>query len=801
MAQQGPGARVPRKEDRRFVTGRGRYVGDLIGADALRAVFLRSPHAHAALGAVETEAAQRLPGVVAVLTGRDMAADGLAPMPLQWEIANADGSALFKPPMPALAGDVLRFVGQPYAMAIATGEAAARDAAELVEAAFDERPAAATLAAAMRPDAPAVWPQNPTRGGDGRAAPGNLSLHWTLGDGAAAAAAFATARHVVELELTNQRLAAMPIEPRLAIASYDGAEDRMLLTTANQCPHELQRLLCQVFGVAETGLDVVAPDIGGGFGMKAYAYPEEVALLWAARRLGRKIAWVGERSEAFLADSGGRDHIATARLALDGDGRFLALAVEIAANMGAYLSQHAPAVPTVYCAYSLPGPYRFATVFARVRCFFSHSAPIDAYRGAGRSEAVYVTERLIDKAARQLGMDAALLRRRNLVAPNDLPFTTATGGVLESGDAERLLQRALARADAAGFAARRRRARQGGRLRGLGIAMYAAACGGCASGSAMAIGSSGGSWESARLQVHPSGAATLFVGSHNHGQGHETAFAQLVAGRTGIALERIQVVFGDTRRGPRGLGSFASRSAVVCGPAVALACQRVVARARGIAAHLLDATADQVEFQDGVFTLAGSNRHASFDRVALAAYTAAGFGQDGREPGLDETGFYDPQDFTWPCGAHVAEVEIDPETGAARLLGYVAADDIGAEINPMIVDGQLHGGIAQGAGQALMEAIHYDPASGQLVTGSFMDYAMPRAQALCAFETLRVASPCSTNPLGAKGVGEVGTFAAPAAIANACADALAQAGCHRFDMPASPLALWRALRDADGGAA
>lgn len=794
MSQQGPGARVARREDRRFVTGKGRYVGDLVAADALRAVFLRSPHAHAGLGGVDGRAAERLPGVVAVLTGRDMAADGLAPMPLQWDIPNADGSPLFKPPMPALAVDALRFVGQPYAMVIAESEARARDGAELVEAEFEERPAAATLAEAMRPGAPAVWPR--AAGTPPHAA--NLSLHWTLGDREACEAVFAAARHVVELELVNQRLAAMPIEPRLAAASYDEGADRLLLLTANQCPHELQRLLCQVFGLPETRLDVVAPDIGGGFGMKAYAYPEEVALLWAARRLGGRIAWTGDRSEGFLADSGGRDHLAGVRLALDGDGRFLALAVEIAANMGAYLSQHAPAVPTVYCTYSLPGPYRFGAVFAEVRCFFSHSAPIDAYRGAGRSEAVFVTERAIDEAARRLGIDAATLRRRNLVAAADLPYATATGSLLESGDAPGLLQRALRRADAAGFAARRRRAQSEGRLRGLGIAMYAAACGGCASGSAMAAGATGGSWESARLQVHPSGAATLFIGSHNHGQGHETVFAQVVAGRTGIALERIEVAFGDTRRGPRGMGSFASRSAAICGPAVALACERVVARARRIAAHLLDAEEGEVELRDGIFTVAGSNRHAAFDQVALAAHTAGGFGREGREPGLDETGFYDPQDFTWPFGAHIAEVEIDPETGAARLLRYVAVDDFGAEINPMIVDGQLHGGIAQGAGQALMEAILYDPASGQLLTGSFMDYAMPRATALPAFETERLASPCSTNPLGAKGAGEAGTFAAPAAIANACADALAQAGGGRFDMPASPLALWQALRRAAG---
>ena len=775
-----------RKEDRRFIAGRGRYVADLIPPGALRAAFLRSPHAHAGLTVENIDEARRLPGVAAVFTGRDLAAGGLSHLPLQWAIANADGSPLYRPPMTALATDAARFVGHPCAVVVADGEAAARDAAERIAARFDERPAAATLEEAMAPDAPVVWPGRPD----------NTSLAWTNGDRNATDAAFARAAHVVRLDLRNQRIAAMPMEPRVSMARYDPGHDRLTLVTSCQLPHELQRALAAMFGLPETGLDVVAPDVGGGFGMKSYVYPEDVALLWAARELGRDVAWVGDRTEAFLADSGARDHATSAELALDADLRFLALRARLTANMGAYLSQHAPAVPTIYSTFALPGAYRFRAVFAEVRAVFSHSAPIDAYRGAGRSEAVYVTERLIDRAARDLGVDGAELRRRNLVAARELPFVTALGNRLESGDAPRLLERALERADAAGFPTRRAAARARGGLLGLGVAAYAANCGGCASDRGPAIGATVGSWESARLQIHPSGAATLFIGTHNHGQGQETSFAQVVADRTGIAIERVDVAFGDTRRVQRGLGSFASRSAVVCGPAVALACDRVVERARRIAGHLLEAAAADVALENGRFAVVGTDRSVSFDAVAHAAYTAGGFGEDGREPGLDETGFYDPEDFTFPFGAHVAEVEVDEATGETALVRYVAVDDLGVELNPMIVEGQIHGGVAQGAGQALMEAIRYDEESGQLVTGSFMDYAMPRAGDLCAIESERIASRCSTNPLGAKGAGEAGTFAAPAAVANAVFDALQAAGVTHFDMPATPQRVWRALRDA-----
>ena len=789
MNAHGIGASVARKEDRRFTTGGGRFVADLVPPGALRAVFLRSPHAHAGVAVTDTSAALAMPGVVAVLTGMEMAADDVGPLPTQWSIPEPDGTAMFVPPYLGLAADTVRFVGNAYAMVIADSEAAARDAAEQVVVTFEERPAAATLERAIAPGAPAVWPQKAD----------NTSLWWSNGDKAATAAAFAQAAHVVCLDLVNTRLAPSPLEPRIAMGRYDAGRGRMSLLTSSQCPHEVQAMLARsVFHVPETQLEVIAPDVGGGFGAKAYLYPEEVAVLWAARRLGREVVWQGDRSEAFLADTHARDHITHARLALDGDGLFLALEVATSANMGAYLSQHAPAVPTVYSTYVLPGPYAFGAVHAEIRNVFSHSAPLDAYRGAGRSEGVHVTERIIDEAARQLGIDPVDLRARNLVPAGAMPFITATGSRLDSGDPPALLAKACSLADRDGFAARRSACEAAGRLRGFGIAMYAANCGGCASPDNRIVGALGGNWESARLRLHPTARATLYLGTHNHGQGHETVFAQVVAQMTGLPFDDIDVVFGDTGSVQRGIGTFASRSAVVAGPAAMLAADKVIAKGRLIAAHLMEAAAVDVVFDSGTYRIAGTDRAVSLAQVAMAAYVPHNFPHESLEPGLDETGFYDPDDFTWPMGAHAAEVEIDPETGHVRLVSYAAADDFGIVINPMIVAGQLHGGIAQGAGQALWEEVRYDAQSGQLLTGSFMDYGMPRSDLMPAIVLEQMPTRASTNPLGAKGAGEAGTFAAPAAVMNAVMDALSRAGVPHLDMPATPDRVWHALQAAQG---
>jgi aerobic carbon-monoxide dehydrogenase large subunit len=780
---QGIGASVRRKEDRRFLTGRGRYVGDLAQAGELHAVFLRSPLAHARVAVTDVAEALAAPGVAAVLTGIDMAADGIGPIPTSWAIANPDGSAMFAPARPALATDIVRFVGEPYAVVIARTLNQAKDAAELVAVEFDELPAAATLAEAVGPEAPRVWP----------GLKDNTGLLWSNGDRRATEAAFARAAHRIGLDLINNRLAPTPVEPRTAVGSLD-PDGRLSLLSSTQFPHELRRLLAaDIFHVPETRLHVRAPDVGGGFGTKCYLYPEEVAVLWAARRLGRPVRWTGDRSEAFLADAHGRDHLTHGELALDADGRFLALNVVTSANMGAYLSQHAPAVPTIYSTYVLPGPYRFEAVHAEIRNTFSHSAPVDAYRGAGRSEAVYVTERLIDKAARELGFEPAELRRRNLVTPADLPYVTATGSVLDSGDPAALLDRALALAGHETFAARRAASAEAGLHRGFGLAMYAAACGGCSSADNAGVGSLSANWESARLRLHPTGTATLFVGTHSHGQGHETVFAQIVAERTGLDLDAIEVVFGDTDRVQPGMGTYYSRSLVIAGPAALIAIDKVIDKARRIAAHLLEAAAADIEFADGAFRIAGTDRQVPFGEVVLQAYVPHNFPHGEMEPGLDETGFYEPGDFTWPIGAHVAEVEIDPATGIVRLERYLAVDDFGTVVNPMVVEGQVHGGVVQGVGQALWEEVVYEPGSGQLLTGTPMDYGLPRADRLPPIETATMAYETSSNPLGAKGAGEAGTIAAPAAVMNAILDALAPLGVTQLDMPATPDKVWRAL--------
>ena len=788
MTNHGIGAAVRRKEDRRFITGRGRYTGDRPVVGQLHAVFLRSPYAHAGVTVNAIDDALAAPGVVAVLTGADMAADGLGLIPINWTLHDANGSPMFVPPHMALADDIVRFVGEPYAVVIAETVDQAKDAAELVDVDFDERPAVANLAAAAAPGAPAVWPN----------APDNIGLRWSNGDRAATDALFAKAAHVTKIDLVNTRLAPTPVEPRIAIGSVEPG-GRLLLVCATQLPHELRRMLAsEVFGIPETDLRVVAPDVGGGFGMKCYVYPDEVTVLWAARRLGRTVRWTSDRSEAFLADHHGRDHLTHAELALDDTGRFLALRVKTAANMGAYLSQHASAVPTVYSTYVLPGPYRFEAIHAEIHTTFTHTVPIDAYRGAGRSEAVYVTERLVDQAARDLGRDPADLRRQNMVGPSDLPYVTAVGSHFDSGDPPALLNRALELADHSGLEARRTASRAAGSYRGFGLATYAASCGNCSSARDDRAGIDTGSWESARLRMHPTGSATLFLGTHSHGQSHETVFAQIVAERLGLGLDQIEVVFGDTDRVQQGLGSFFSRSAVIAGPAVLNATDRVLDKAKQIAAHMLEASAADIELRDGAFHIAGTDRQVAFNDVVMQAYVPDDFPHDTLEPGLEEACFYDPKDFTWPMGVHVAEVEIDAATGLVRLDRYVAVDDVGQAINPMVVEGQIQGGAVQGIGQALWEEVVYDPDTGQLLTGSPMDYGLPRADRLPDLISDLQPTFTATNPLGAKGAGEVGTIAAPAAVVNAVIDALAPLGIHQLDMPATPDKVWRAIREAEG---
>jgi aerobic carbon-monoxide dehydrogenase large subunit len=785
-ASDGIGAAVLRKEDRRFLTGAGNYTDDIKRPGQLYAEIVRSPHAHARIRAIRSDAARKAPGILAVLTGADLAADKLGNIPTGWLIRNKDGTPMAEPPHPAVALDRVRHVGDQVAVVVADTKHHAREAAALVEVDYEELPAVVTVAQAIRPGAPLVWDQ----------AKANTCFDWHLGDKAAVDAAFAKARRVAKLDLVNNRLIPNAIEPRAAIGEYERATGDYTLYTTSQNPH-LTRLLLGAFsfGVPEHKLRVVAPDVGGGFGSKIFHYAEEVIVLWAARRLGRPVKWTAQRSESFVTDAHGRDHVTHGELALDADGRFLALRVSTLANLGAYLSTFAPCIPTYLYATLLAGCYRTPAVYAEVRAVFTNTVPVDAYRGAGRPEATYVVERLVDEAARVIGMDRAEIRRRNFIQPDQFPYQSPVALQYDSGNYQATLDAALERSRYASFEERRAEARGRGKLRGIGLSTYIEACGIAPSAVVGELGARAGLYESAIVRVHPTGSISVFTGTHSHGQGHETTFAQVVADRLGISSEQVEIVHGDTAKSAFGMGTYGSRSISVGGSAVAKALDKVVAKARKIAAHLLEASEGDVELKDGKFVVAGTDRAKTLAEVALAAYVPHKFPAD-LEPGLEETAFYDPKNFTFPAGCHVCEVEIDPETGVVEVVGFTAVDDVGRVINPMIVEGQVHGGLAQGIGQALLEGCVYDESNGQLVSGSYLSYTMPRAADLPSYDVSTKETPCPHNPLGVKGVGEVGAIGAPAAVMNAVVDALAHLGIRNVDMPATPERVWRAVRGA-----
>jgi carbon-monoxide dehydrogenase large subunit len=786
MRKDGIGAAVLRKEDRRFLTGAGTYTDDLTRPGQVHMHVVRSPVAHARLRGVRADAARAARGVVAVLTGADLAAEKIGNIPTGWQIHSKDGRPMVEPPHPALAHEKVRHVGDPVAIVLAASRDAAREAALLLEVDYEELPAVATIEQALRPGAPRVWDE----------APGNLCFDWQLGDAAGTDAAFARAAKVVALDVVNNRLVPNAIEPRAALGEYDRASGDYTLHTTSQNPH-LTRLLLGAFsfGVPEHKLRVVAPDVGGGFGSKIFHYAEELLVLWAARRVGRPVKWTAQRSESFMSDAHGRDHVTHAELALAKDGTFLGFRVRTAANLGAYLSTFAPAVPTYLYATLLAGCYRTPAVHAEVKAVFTNTVPVDAYRGAGRPEAAFVVERIVDVAARELGMDRIAIRRKNFI--DTFPHQTPVALQYDTGDYFATLDAALDRSRWQTFEERRQEARRRGRLRGIGISTYIEACGIAPSALVGALGARAGLYESGSVRVHPTGTVTVFTGTHSHGQGHETTFAQVVADRLGIPVENVEVVHGDTSKIPFGMGTYGSRSLSVGGSAIVQATDKVIAKARKIAAHLLEAGEGDLDFQDGKFTVAGTDRSKSFGEVALAAYVPHRY-PGGLEPGLEETAFYDPKNFTFPAGCHVCEVEIDPETGKTDVVALTAVDDVGTVVNPMIVEGQVHGGLAQGIGQALLEGAAYDEA-GQLLTGSFLSYAMPRAADVPAYEVATHATACTHNPLGAKGVGEVGSIGSPPAIVNAIVDALAHLGVRHLDMPATPERVWRAIRDAGKG--
>jgi carbon-monoxide dehydrogenase large subunit len=791
MSHEGMGASVLRKEDRRFLIGKGRYTDDLTLPGQTAAVFLRSPHAHAKIRSIDATAARQAPGVLAILTGEDVAADGLGGIPCGWQITNKDGSKMVEPPHPALALGKARHAGDPVVMVIAQTRAQAKDAAQLVEIDYEPLPAVAHLPAAVADGAPLVWDEGP----------GNVCFDWHLGDSAATEAEFAKASKVVSIDLVNNRIAPNAIEPRAANGHYDYAEDRYTLYTTSQNPH-LIRLLLGAFSlkVPEHKLRVVAPDVGGGFGSKIFHYAEELLVLWASKRVGFPVKWTSERSEAFLSDAHGRDHISHADLALDADGKFRALRVHTLANMGAYLSSFAPAIPTYLSATLLSGPYVIPAIYSEVQGIFTHTVPVDAVRGAGRPETAYLLERLVDKAARETGIDRISIRRKNLIQPDQFPYQTPVALQYDTGDYQATLDLALEAIGIDKFPERKAESAKRGKLRGFGISTYNEACGIAPSALVGALGARAGLYEAATVRVHPTGSVSVFTGTHSHGQGHETTLAQLVVEQLGVPIDSVEVVHGDTDRIPFGMGTYGSRSAAVGGSAIVKAMDKIVDKGKKIAAHLLEASVADIEFSDGKFKVAGTDREKSFGEVAFAAYVPHNYPIDTVEPGLEDSAFYDPKNFTFPAGCHCVEVEVDPETGVVQVVDVAIADDVGVVINPMIVDGQSHGGLAHGIGQALYEECVYDT-EGQLLTGSFMSYCMPRAADLPMFKVGNHVTACIHNPIGVKGVGETGAIGVPPAVIGAVLDALAPLGVTHIDMPATPEKVWRAIQAAQGGAA
>jgi len=772
------GQPLKRREDARFLTGAGQYTDDVVLPGQTYAVFVRSPYAHARIRSIKTDAAKAAPGVLAIFTGADLADAKVGGLPCGWLIHSQDGSPMKEPPHPVLAQGKVRHVGDQLALVVAETLLQAKDAAELVEVDYEELPAVANLATAAGA-ASAVHDD----------VPGNVCYDWSHGDKAAVDAAFARAAKVTKLEFANNRLVPNAIEPRAANAQYTRHDDSFTLWVANQNPH-VERLLMTAFvlGLPESKVRVIAPDVGGGFGSKIFLYPEETALVWASKRVGRPIKWTAERSESFLTDAHGRDHLTTAELAMNEQGDFLAMRVKTTANMGAYLSTFASSVPTILYATLLAGQYRTPAIHAQVTAVFTNTAPVDAYRGAGRPEATYVVERLVETAARDLGMSPVDIRRRNFIT--EFPYATPVGLTYDTGNYAAHLDRALELADVAGFAARRETSKAGGKLRGLGYSCYIEACGLAPSNIAGALGARAGLFEAGEVRVHPTGTVTVFTGSHSHGQGHETTFAQVVAARLGIPVESVEIVHGDTGRIPFGMGTYGSRSLAVGGTAIVKAVDKVIAKGKKIAAHLLEAADTDIEFENGEFKVAGTDRKIPFGQVALTAYVPHNYPLDKLEPGLNENAFYDPTNFTYPAGSYVCEVEVDPETGRVRVDRFTAVDDFGNIVNPMIVQGQVHGGIAQGLGQAMLEGCRYDLESGQLLTGSYMDYCMPRADDLPNYQVDHTVTPCTHNPLGVKGCGEAGAIGSPPAYINALTDAL---GVRDIAMPATPERVWRAV--------
>ena len=774
------GQPLRRREDERFLTGAGQYTDDVVMPRQTYAAFLRSPHAHARIKSINVDAAKKAPGVVQIFTGADLAEAKVGGLPCGWLIHSKDGTPMKEPAHPVLAQGKVRHVGDQVALVVAETLTQAKDAAELIEVDYEELPAVIDISKA-----------------EGHAGSvhddvtNNVCYDWGHGSKDAVDAAFKTAAHVTTLDIVNNRLVPNAMEPRAVNASYTKHDQSYTLYVSNQNPHVERLLMCAfVLGLPESKVRVIAPDVGGGFGSKIFLYAEDVALVWASKFVGRPIKWTADRSEAFLTDAHGRDHVTKAELAMDAKGMFLALRVKTIANMGAYLSTFASSVPTILYATLLAGQYKTPAIYAEVKAVFTNTAPVDAYRGAGRPEATYVVERIVEQAARDMKMDPAAIRRQNFIT--EFPYATPVGLTYDTGDYAAHLDKAMQMADVAGYPARKAASAAKGMKRGLGYSCYIEACGLAPSNIAGALGARAGLFEAGEVRVHPTGTVTVFTGSHSHGQGHETTFAQVVAAKLGIPVENVEIVHGDTGRVPFGMGTYGSRSLSVGGTAIVKAVDKIIAKGKKIAAHLLEAADTDIEFENGVFKVAGTDKSVPFGAVSLTAYVPHNYPLDKLEPGLNENAFYDPTNFTYPSGTYICEVEVDPETGKTKIEQFVAVDDFGNLVNPMIVAGQVQGGVAQGLGQAMMEGCAYDPESGQLLTGSFMDYAMPRASDIPDVKLSNTVTPCTHNPLGVKGCGEAGAIGSPPAYINALTDAL---GVKDVAMPATVERVWRAANN------
>ena len=786
---QGIGASVRRKEDKKFITGKGRYTDDINRNGQLFAYFIRSDVAHANIKNINVNAAAKCEGVVAVYTGEDIAADGIGGPICGWTPTNRDGSAPKEPPHPLLAVGKVRYVGDHIAVVIAESLEAAQAASEKIVIDLDNLPAVVDPATAI----------------------GNTQIHdemddnvyfdWELGDETATADALGGADKVIELTVTNNRVIPNAIEPRAAVAEYDEVEDRYTLYTSSQNPH-LTRLVMAAFmmQIPESKLHVVAPDVGGGFGSKIYIYPEEAVCTWAAKKLRKPVKWTADRTQAFLGDAHGRDHVNKVKLGLDKNNKIVGLRVDTIANLGAYLSAFAMVTPTYLHGTLLSGCYDIPAIYTNVKGVCTTTVNVDAYRGAGRPEATYLLERTMDYAARQIGMDPAEFRRINFIPKDAFPYQTAVALQYDIGDYEAPLDKAMEMINYAGFEGRRAEAANRGKYRGIGLSSYIEACGIAPSAVVGALGGRVGLYESAVVRVDPTGTISVFTGTHSHGQGHATTFAQIVADKLGVPIDSIDIVHGDTDRIPFGMGTYGSRSLAVGGTAISKAVDKVIEKGKIIAAHMMEASETDLEFKDGKFTVAGTDKEKSFGEIALSAYVPHNFPHDRLEPGLEETAFYDPLNFTYPAGTHICEVEIDPATGVVDIVDWAACDDFGNLINPMIVEGQVHGGIAQGVGQALLENAHYNE-DGQLLTASYMDYCMPRADNLPSLKIDYTVTACTHNDLGVKGCGEAGAIASPPAVINAIVDALSVVGVTDMSMPATTEKIWRAINDATAKAA